>query len=45
MSPCSVMTFGTQNHSFGEKFVKIDPIVDLKIDVKLRVAFLFAFSV
>ena len=31
--------------SCGEKNVKIYPMVVLEIDVKLRVAFLFAFSI
>ena len=31
--------------SFGEKNVKIYPMVVLEINVKLRVAFLFAFSI
>ena len=50
-------TFETQNNDFscqdqrlirlscGDKIVKIHQMVVLEIDVKLRVAFLFAFSI
>ena len=52
-----VTTFETQNNDFscqdqrlirltyGEKIVKIYQMVVFEIDVKLRVAFLFAFSI
>ena len=55
MTACILMTFGTNDKSYnnqglirlscGEKIVIIYPVVILKFDVKLRVAFIFAFSI